>query len=297
MGKSKSDKQDGEEKKPKRSKEEKEARKKKKLAKEKKKAKKAKLFAKMQANKDKPLELTVAQREREEAKARAAKRATNEKERQAAMQKTGGLMSASSVVAGETRASDDGGVASLAASAAAMTVGTAHDEKVETETIEHPEWAAALIAKKQAGGKLSNKERRRMDKYMASLSRDAQLAASASGAHFPFTVASLTCNMMDDKALWNSADHLSIESFTIAGTGAKGTNLFVNAQLKLYQGRRYGLVGPNGAGKSTLLRLISMGRLPMPPSLEFLLVEQEIVGDDTPAFEVRFAAVPVPPRL
>ena len=185
---------------------------------------------------------------------------------------------------------DDGGVASLAASAAAMTVGTAHDEKPAGEEVEHPEWAAKLMEKQKAGEKLSNKERRKMKAYMESLSRDAQLAASASGAHFPFSVASLTCNMMDDKALWNSADHVNIESFTIAGTGAKGTNLFVNAQLKLFQGRRYGLVGPNGAGKSTLLRLISMGKLPLPPSLEFLLVEQEIVGDDTPAFEAVLAA-------
>ena len=134
-----------------------------------------------------------------------------------------------------------------------MTVGTAHDEKPAGEEVEHPEWAAKLMEKQKAGEKLSNKERRKMKAYMASLSRDAQLAASASGAHFPFTVASLTCNMMDEKSLWNSADHVSIESFTIAGTGAKGTNLFVNP-----------VPWPRAALRSSRTRALARLALPSP---------------------------------
>jgi ATP-binding cassette subfamily F protein 1 len=40
-----------------------------------------------------------------------------------------------------------------------------------------------------------------------------------------------------------NATDISIDSFSIS---ARGKDLFVNAQLKIAAGRRYGLVGPNG---------------------------------------------------
>ena len=48
---------------------------------------------------------------------------------------------------------------------------------------------------------------------------------------------------------------------------------------------RYGLVGRNGLGKSTLLRMVSSGQLYIPPHLSVLHVEQEVVGDETPAIQ------------
>ena len=51
--------------------------------------------------------------------------------------------------------------------------------------------------------------------------------------------------------------------------------LLVNADLALVAGRRYGLVGANGRGKSTLLRFIAARRLPVPQSVDILLVDQE----------------------
>ena len=48
---------------------------------------------------------------------------------------------------------------------------------------------------------------------------------------------------------------------------------------------RYGLVGRNGLGKSTLLRMVSSAQLYIPPHLSVLHVEQEVVGDDTPAIQ------------
>ena len=51
--------------------------------------------------------------------------------------------------------------------------------------------------------------------------------------------------------------------------------LLVNADLALVAGRRYGLVGANGRGKSTLLRFIAARRLPVPQSVDVLLVDQE----------------------
>ena len=40
-----------------------------------------------------------------------------------------------------------------------------------------------------------------------------------------------------------------------------------------------------GKGKSTLLKMIASGDLKLPPRIDFLYVEQEVVADDTPAVE------------
>jgi ATP-binding cassette, subfamily F, member 1 len=50
-------------------------------------------------------------------------------------------------------------------------------------------------------------------------------------------------------------------------------------------GRKYGLVGPNGAGKSTLLKMIAAKELRIPPRIDCLYVEQEVVADETPAVQ------------
>ena len=55
---------------------------------------------------------------------------------------------------------------------------------------------------------------------------------------------------------------------------AKGKALLESTVLTVSQGRRYGLVGPNGKGKSTLLRMIARRQVPVPESLDVLLVEQ-----------------------
>ncbi|KAF8912884.1 P-loop containing nucleoside triphosphate hydrolase protein [Gymnopilus junonius] len=65
-----------------------------------------------------------------------------------------------------------------------------------------------------------------------------------------------------------------------------GSNRILSgASLTLAYGRRYGLIGRNGVGKSTLLRQIAMREVPVPAHISILFVEQEIVGDDTPAIE------------
>lgn len=58
-----------------------------------------------------------------------------------------------------------------------------------------------------------------------------------------------------------------------------------NAELNMAYGRRYGLIGRNGVGKSTLLKHMAMRDVPVPTNVSILYVEQEIVGDDTPALE------------
>lgn len=55
---------------------------------------------------------------------------------------------------------------------------------------------------------------------------------------------------------------------------AKGKLLLDNTHCSITAGRRYGLVGPNGMGKSTLLRLLARRKIPVPETLDILLVEQ-----------------------
>ena len=44
-------------------------------------------------------------------------------------------------------------------------------------------------------------------------------------------------------------------------------------------------MGPNGAGKSTLLKMIAAGELKVPPRVDYLYVEQEVMADETPAVD------------
>uniref|UniRef100_A0A8D0V3C7 ATP-binding cassette sub-family F member 1 n=1 Tax=Sus scrofa TaxID=9823 RepID=A0A8D0V3C7_PIG len=73
-----------------------------------------------------------------------------------------------------------------------------------------------------------------------------------------------------------------LEKFSIS---AHGKELFVNADLYIVAGRRYGLVGPNGKGKTTLLKHIANRALSIPPNIDVLLCEQEVVADETPAVQ------------
>ncbi|XP_065067787.1 ATP-binding cassette sub-family F member 1-like [Rhopilema esculentum] len=84
-------------------------------------------------------------------------------------------------------------------------------------------------------------------------------------------------------ALLENAMDIKIEQFSIA---ARGKDLFVDAELTIAHGRRYGLVGPNGMGKTTLLTHIGSRALAIPSSIDCLLCEQDVQADDTPAVDV-----------
>lgn len=75
---------------------------------------------------------------------------------------------------------------------------------------------------------------------------------------------------------------IRIENFDVA-FGNK--TLLTGADITLSYGRRYGLVGRNGIGKSTLLKMISTGSLMIPKHITLLLVEQEVVGNETSALD------------
>jgi len=128
----------------------------------------------------------------------------------------------------------------------------------------------------ESTAKMSKKDMRKQKKMeKARLQYDA-IISHKDGDQF-------TLAQQDDsyKGLENAID-IQINKFSLA---ARGKELFINADLHITNGRRYGLVGPNGHGKTTLLQHIAERKLNIPPNIDVLLCEQEVRADDTPAFQ------------
>lgn len=136
----------------------------------------------------------------------------------------------------------------------------------------------------KSGKKLSKKAIRKMQQEAEAKVREeeyqrAALKASAEGAQFAVSQSIVD---FENDANWQNALDIIIPDLSIS---AHKKELFVNAELSIVHGRKYGLVGPNGAGKSTLLKMIAAGQLKVPPRVDYLYVEQEVLADDTPAVE------------
>lgn len=131
--------------------------------------------------------------------------------------------------------------------------------------------------------KISHKEKKLMKKqseYQKQLESLNKGKTSSEGSQF--TVSQADKSAAQQVQLENAID-IKVDNFSIS---ARGKDLFVNASLTITAGRRYGLVGPNGHGKTTLLKHIANRSLNIPPNIDVLLCEQEVIADDTPAVEV-----------
>lgn len=126
--------------------------------------------------------------------------------------------------------------------------------------------------------KLADKERKLLEKAAA---------AKADALKDDDNVFDVAFETQGDGESTLSATDIKVHNLTIR---AKGKILLENTTLTVAAGRRYGLVGPNGKGKSTLLRMIARRQVPVPESLDVLLVEQEVVGTDASALESVVAA-------
>ncbi|XP_053578020.1 ATP-binding cassette sub-family F member 1 [Bombina bombina] len=126
---------------------------------------------------------------------------------------------------------------------------------------------------------LSKKEKKKIKKQ---LDYEKQMASlkKATAAENDFSVSQ--AELSSRQAMLENASDIKLEKFSIS---AHGKELFVNADLYVVAGRRYGLVGPNGKGKTTLLKHIANKALNIPPNIDVLLCEQEVVADDTPAVQ------------
>ncbi|KAJ2946553.1 hypothetical protein O0L34_g12607 [Tuta absoluta] len=140
-------------------------------------------------------------------------------------------------------------------------------------------------ADKEEEKKLSHKEKRKLkkqqeyEKQMEMMTKKGGQGHSDLDSNFTVSQAQKSAGQM--AALENAVD-IKVENFTIS---AKGKDLFVNANLLIANGRRYGLVGPNGHGKTTLLRHLAQRAFPLPPHIDILLCEQEVTADDKSAVE------------
>ncbi|XP_036411060.1 ATP-binding cassette sub-family F member 1 isoform X2 [Megalops cyprinoides] len=126
---------------------------------------------------------------------------------------------------------------------------------------------------------LSKKERKKMKKQLE-YERQVASVRAQSAMEGDFSVSQ--AEMSSRQAMLENASDIKLERFSIS---AHGKELFVNADLLIVAGRRYGLVGPNGKGKTTLLKHIANRALSIPPNIDVLLCEQEVIADDTPAVQ------------
>ncbi|RZC38707.1 ATP-binding cassette sub-family F member 1 [Asbolus verrucosus] len=133
--------------------------------------------------------------------------------------------------------------------------------------------------------KLTHKEKKKLkkqqeyEKQMETLLKKGGQGHSDLDSNFTVSQSQKTAGQLAH--LENAVD-IKIENF---GISAKGKDLFVNANLLIAQGRHYGLVGPNGHGKTTLLRHIAQKAFAIPPNIDILYCEQEVVADDFSAVE------------
>ncbi|GAB6022006.1 ATP-binding cassette sub- F member 1 [Chamberlinius hualienensis] len=131
--------------------------------------------------------------------------------------------------------------------------------------------------------KMSHKDKKKLKKQML-YEKQLDTLNKKGGAEDlgeQFTVSQADQSAAKLANLENAID-IKVDNFSIS---ARGKDLFVNASLTITDGRRYGLVGPNGHGKTTLLRHIASRGLNIPPNIDVLYCEQEVIADDTPAVQ------------
>lgn len=152
------------------------------------------------------------------------------------------------------------------------------DRDVE-ESMEAGDNGASSMKKMTHKEKKKLKKQMEYEKQMETLTKKGGQGHSELGENFTVSQVQKTAGQL--LALENAVD-IKVENFSIS---AKGNDLFVNATLLIANGRRYGLVGPNGHGKTTLLRHIATRAFPIPPGIDILCCEQEVVADDNSAVE------------
>ncbi|XP_051271387.1 ATP-binding cassette sub-family F member 1 [Dicentrarchus labrax] len=137
-------------------------------------------------------------------------------------------------------------------------------------------------AKQQEDDPFANLSKKEKKKKKKQLEYERQVASVRAQNALEGDFSISQAEMSSRQAMLENASDIKLERFSIS---AHGKELFVNADLLIVAGRRYGLVGPNGKGKTTLLKHIANRALSIPPNIDVLLCEQEVVADDTPAVQ------------
>ncbi|XP_072406268.1 ATP-binding cassette sub-family F member 1 isoform X6 [Chiloscyllium punctatum] len=147
------------------------------------------------------------------------------------------------------------------------------------DEMEMDEKAAKEKATDDKYANMSKKEKKKLKKQIE-FQRQVDILKSSNDAEGDFSVSQ--AEQSSRQAMLENASDIKLERFSIS---AHGKELFINADLLIVAGRRYGLVGPNGKGKTTLLKHIQNRVLNIPPNIDVLLCEQEVRADDTAAVD------------
>ena len=161
--------------------------------------------------------------------------------------------------------------------------GKAKKEKKDKVHMTRREELDMLKEKELAGEKLSNRERKMLTKYQEELEEEVAMQEeySAGLESFSLTLGGKSTGEEGEGETYSAVD-IVVPSFTIT---APNRVLFQDAQLKLSNGKRYGVLGPNGRGKSTLLKFLAARRIPVPEGIDVLLAEQEVHASDDSVVE------------
>ncbi|NWZ60427.1 ABCF1 protein, partial [Haliaeetus albicilla] len=95
--------------------------------------------------------------------------------------------------------------------------------------------------KAEPDARVSKKEKKKMKKQMEYERQVATIKAAAAAGENDFSVSQ--AELSSRQAMLENASDIKLEKFSIS---AHGKELYVNADLYIVAGRRYGLVGPNG---------------------------------------------------
>ncbi|XP_014089714.3 ATP-binding cassette sub-family F member 1 [Bactrocera oleae] len=157
--------------------------------------------------------------------------------------------------------------------------GQTQEEEIEEATKEIAVESTLKEKKLTHKEKKKQKKQQEYEKQMELMTKKGGSGHSDLDSNFTMSQVQRTAGQ---QAQLEHAVDIKIENFTIS---AKGNDLFVNANLLIAHGRRYGLVGPNGHGKTTLLRHIATRAFAIPPNIDVLLCEQEVVATDKTAID------------
>lgn len=133
--------------------------------------------------------------------------------------------------------------------------------------------------------KLTKEERKRLKAERKAAKKQALVAAEQPAEKGRATDLDLNFTLtqrVDPANLEDGATNIKVDAFSLS---ARGKELFVNAELHIVAGRKYGVLGPNGHGKTTLLRHIAERKFHFPANIDILLCEQEVAANELGAFE------------
>ncbi|RDA86998.1 hypothetical protein CP532_6742 [Ophiocordyceps camponoti-leonardi (nom. inval.)] len=103
-----------------------------------------------------------------------------------------------------------------------------------------------------------------------------------------FHIASPNYRELDIEGLSITVSSADVSTKGKGKTRAQGIEILAGAELKLKQGRRYGLIGRNGTGKSTLLKAIAEKLIPgIPEDTRIAILQQTRLADGDDAVDAQ----------